>query len=103
MLGGAADAVGFDGGAEFETQAHRLGYLGRPAELIAVDLAVGYLGKVIGAGHRSRQCRPLGLEFEHARSVTRRRLDGDIPLTFHHMHHLRRALCTVMRSLSTMA
>src|ERR1700721_4119295 len=59
VLGGAADAVGLDDGGEFETQAHRLGYLGRPAELIAVDVAVAYLGKVIGAGHRSRQCRPL--------------------------------------------
>src|ERR1700679_85365 len=103
MLGGAADAVGFDGGGEFETQAHRLGYLGRPAKLIAVDLAVADLGKVIGAGHRSRQCRPLGSQFENARSVARRRLDGYIPFTVHHMHHLRRALCTVMRSLSTMA
>src|SRR3984885_15625190 len=79
MLGGAADAVGFDGGGEFETQTHRLGYLGRPAELIAVDLAVANLGKVIGAGYRSRQCRPLGLEFEHARFVAGRRLEGDIP------------------------
>src|ERR1700679_1409726 len=100
MLGGAADAVGFDGGAEFETQAHRLGYLGRPTELIAVDFAVAYLGKVIGAGHRSRQCRPLGLEFEHARFVAPRRLEGDIPFTVSHMHPRRRALCTVVRSLS---
>src|SRR6202023_4134015 len=62
MLGGAADAIRLDRGGKFETHSHRLRYLGRPAESVAVHLAVADRRVVIAIGQRSRQRRPFGLE-----------------------------------------